>query len=159
MFDKWAVPSRDAASTDTTKIIRADYPEEIYAKIAGEAIELWKTEFFKGTYHQTGTHAACFSRLLTSGWVELYDKDDSASSQVLETLRKTGLAEGIVEYKGGREVTESFNMIDGAMENYSGYFNPTAVVLYVSQLIPMTGLGKCRTGNVSSCNRCPTIGS
>jgi len=48
------VPSRDAASTDTTKIVRADYVEPIYAKIAGEAIELWKTEFFSGTYHQTG---------------------------------------------------------------------------------------------------------
>ena len=54
VFDKWPVPSRDAASTDTTKIIRADYTSEIYAKIAGEAIELWKTDFYKGTYFQTG---------------------------------------------------------------------------------------------------------
>jgi hypothetical protein len=28
--------------------------EPIYAKIAGEAIELWKSELFTGTYHQTG---------------------------------------------------------------------------------------------------------
>ena len=54
VFDKWPVPSRDAASTDTTKIVRADYTEPIYAKIAGEAIELWKTELYRGTYHQTG---------------------------------------------------------------------------------------------------------
>jgi sarcosine oxidase / L-pipecolate oxidase len=54
VFDKWPVPSRDAASTDTTKIIRADYIEPIYAKIASEAVELWKTDLYKGTYHQTG---------------------------------------------------------------------------------------------------------
>jgi len=54
VFDKWPVPSRDAASTDTTKVIRADYADPIYAKIAGEAIELWKTELYRGTYHQTG---------------------------------------------------------------------------------------------------------
>lgn len=54
VFDKWPVPSKDAASTDTTKIVRADYIEPIYAKIANEAIELWKTDLYKGTYHQTG---------------------------------------------------------------------------------------------------------
>jgi sarcosine oxidase/L-pipecolate oxidase len=54
VFDKWPVPSRDAASTDTTKIVRADYIEPIYAKMASEAIEIWKTELFNGTYHQTG---------------------------------------------------------------------------------------------------------
>lgn len=48
------MPSRDAASTDTTKIVRADYADPIYAKIVGEAIEIWKTELFAGTYHQTG---------------------------------------------------------------------------------------------------------
>ena len=54
VFDKWPVPSRDAASTDTTKIVRADYIEPIYAKMASEAIEIWKTGLFNGTYHQTG---------------------------------------------------------------------------------------------------------
>ena len=58
VFDKWPVPSRDAASTDTTKIIRADYTEPIYAKIAGEAIQLWKTNLFTGVFHQTGTIGA-----------------------------------------------------------------------------------------------------
>jgi sarcosine oxidase / L-pipecolate oxidase len=59
VFDKWPVPSRDAASTDTTKIIRADYIKPIYAKIASEAIELWKTDLYKGTYHQTGCLIMC----------------------------------------------------------------------------------------------------
>jgi sarcosine oxidase / L-pipecolate oxidase len=54
VFDKWPVPSRDAASTDTAKVVRADYTDAIYAKIGMEAIELWNTELYHGTYHQTG---------------------------------------------------------------------------------------------------------
>ena len=57
------MPSRDAASTDTTKIVRADYAEPIYAKIAGEAIELWRTELFSGTYHQTGIANTTLTKL------------------------------------------------------------------------------------------------
>jgi hypothetical protein len=45
---------------------------------------------------------------------------------VLGTLRENGLAEGIVEFKSGKEVTKMFEMLDGPMRKHIGYFNPAA---------------------------------
>lgn len=130
VFDKWPVPSRDAASTDTTKIVRADYIEPIYAKIAGEAIEIWKTELFNGTYHQTGTSS--HQRCLILGWILLNDEKETVCARSLDTLRKNGLAEGVVEFKSGKEVTNAWEMFDGPMEGAVGYFNPASVSLILS---------------------------
>lgn len=47
--------SPGAASSDYNKIIRADYPDTVYASIALEAIEAWKNDpTFKPYFHQSG---------------------------------------------------------------------------------------------------------
>ena len=38
-----------------------------------------------------------------------------------------GLADGIIEFKSGKEITEKWEMFDGPMEGSVGYFNPTSV--------------------------------
>lgn len=121
------MPSRDAASTDTTKIVRADYAESIYAKIVGEAIEIWKTELFAGTYHQTGL--LIWKRFLIVGWILLNDETDTVCCRRLDTLRKYGLAQGVVEFKSGQEVTNTWEMFDGPMKGSVGYFNPASALL------------------------------
>lgn len=118
------MPSRDAASTDTTKIIRADYVEPIYAKMANEAIQLWKTELYQGTYHQTGPYL--YVELII-GWILINDEKDTICSKTLETLRNSGLADGVIEFKSGQEITEKWEMLDGPMEGSIGYFNPASV--------------------------------
>jgi len=56
VVDRWAPPSLEAAGNDINKVIRADYPEPLYAKLASEAINVWKDPkgIFSGLYHKTG---------------------------------------------------------------------------------------------------------
>ena len=45
------LPALDAASTDMNKVVRWDYSDKDYAKLARESIDLWNRDF-KGIYHQ-----------------------------------------------------------------------------------------------------------
>ena len=76
---------------------------------------------------------------MISGWIHLCDEKDKLCSATLDTLRSTGLAQGIVEFNSGREVTNMFEMLDGPMEKLIGYFNPGAVTSYISRLIEGMG--------------------
>jgi hypothetical protein len=64
---------------------------------------------------------------LMTGWIFLNDENDKICSNALETLKKTGLATGVVELKSGKDVTERWEMLDGPMEGSVGYFNPSSV--------------------------------
>jgi len=45
------LPALDAASTDMNKVVRWDYSDKDYAKLAREAIDVWN-EDYKGIYFQ-----------------------------------------------------------------------------------------------------------
>ena len=64
---------------------------------------------------------------LTIGWILVNDEKDTICSKTLDTLRKTCLANGIVEFHSGKEITAKFPMLDGPMEAVVGYFNPASV--------------------------------
>lgn len=46
------LPAEDAASVDINKIIRFDYANPDYMRLAKQALDEWKTEEWKGIYHQ-----------------------------------------------------------------------------------------------------------
>ncbi|KAL2406608.1 L-pipecolate oxidase [Exophiala dermatitidis] len=55
VLDKHPVPSIDAASTDISKVIRFDYNEPLYARLALEAIEIYKSsDLYRDLYHVPG---------------------------------------------------------------------------------------------------------
>ncbi|KAL2444388.1 L-pipecolate oxidase [Exophiala dermatitidis] len=55
VLDKYPVPSIDAASTDISKVIRFDYNEPLYARLALEAIEIYKSsDLYRDLYHVPG---------------------------------------------------------------------------------------------------------
>lgn len=55
LVDRTPYPCPQAASYDFNKIIRADYSEITYAKLALEALETWKTDpLYKSYFHQSG---------------------------------------------------------------------------------------------------------
>lgn len=45
------LPAMDAASTDMNKVVRWDYSDKDYARLAREAIDVWKSDF-PGIYHE-----------------------------------------------------------------------------------------------------------
>lgn len=56
VLDRWVPPSKDAAGNDINKIVRTEYPQPHYAKLAQDSAAVWKDEkgLFAGLYHQTG---------------------------------------------------------------------------------------------------------
>jgi hypothetical protein len=64
-----------------------------------------------------------------------------------------GLAEGIIKFKSGKEITKIWEVLDGPMEGLVGYFNPTSVSLNIQSVT--VGMGKCSSGNLSRSLRGP----
>jgi len=55
LIDRLPFPASDAASIDTSRIIRADYADIAYSSLAFEAQEKWRNEWWgDGIYHETG---------------------------------------------------------------------------------------------------------
>lgn len=46
------LPASDAASCDINKVVRWDYADPQYVKLARRAIDEWNKEEWKGIYHQ-----------------------------------------------------------------------------------------------------------
>ena len=64
---------------------------------------------------------------LILGWIFISDEKDTVCARSLETLKENGLADGVVEFKSGKDITNMYEMFDGPMENCVGYFNPASV--------------------------------
>ncbi|KAJ6440100.1 fructosyl amine:oxygen oxidoreductase [Purpureocillium lavendulum] len=66
-IDKHPVPSPESAGTDLNKIVRAEYEDVLYTKMASEAMSAWKDPYWHSIYHETGRLAT------TSGDAEYED--------------------------------------------------------------------------------------
>ncbi|KAL4797585.1 FAD dependent oxidoreductase [Aspergillus venezuelensis] len=56
VLDRFPVPSFEAAGNDINKIVRTEYPEALYTRLARDARDIWKDPngLFSGLYNQTG---------------------------------------------------------------------------------------------------------
>jgi sarcosine oxidase/L-pipecolate oxidase len=56
VLDRWPVPSLEAAGNDINKVIRTEYPEPLYTKLASDAAKIWKDPkgLFAGLYFPSG---------------------------------------------------------------------------------------------------------
>ncbi|EME80877.1 uncharacterized protein MYCFIDRAFT_46458 [Pseudocercospora fijiensis CIRAD86] len=53
-LDRWPVPSPSSAGYDLNKIVRTEYVDPIYTRLAHEAFHLWQEPLFKDVFHHTG---------------------------------------------------------------------------------------------------------
>lgn len=53
VLDRSVPPVPDGSSNDISRVIRFDYGDEVYGKIAKEAYDLWQTPEYKDAFHQT----------------------------------------------------------------------------------------------------------
>src|SRR5208337_4898472 len=50
-----AIPNKENASWDWTKVVRSDYRDILYARLALEAKEIWRKDLrYSELYHETG---------------------------------------------------------------------------------------------------------
>ncbi|KAJ5337577.1 hypothetical protein N7452_004305 [Penicillium brevicompactum] len=59
ILDRSVPPVPDGSSNDISRIIRFDYGDPIYAEIAKEAFDLWKTPDYKEAFHQAPCMWVC----------------------------------------------------------------------------------------------------
>ncbi|KAF2189006.1 FAD-dependent oxidoreductase [Zopfia rhizophila CBS 207.26] len=53
-LDRWPTPSPSSAGFDRNKIVRTEYSDPIYTRLAHEAIELWRAPLFENIFYETG---------------------------------------------------------------------------------------------------------
>lgn len=111
VLDRWAPPSLEAAATDINKVIRADYPDPLYARLATEATEKWSDPngLFRGLYHRTGWLLAASDSSVA--WIE----------QTVETAAKLGFPRA--QAISGDSVRSQWPAFTGALNDWKTYWN------------------------------------
>ena len=95
LIDQSALPNPRAASTDHSKVFRFAYPDALYARMAVDALALWRS-----LEEETG------ARLLTRTGVLMIGRDQSSvEAETYQTLRSLGLE---VEMLDSRETAARF---------------------------------------------------
>ncbi|KAF7190049.1 L-pipecolate oxidase [Pseudocercospora fuligena] len=111
VLDRSAPPSNEAAGNDINKIIRADYPDRIYADLATESIQSWRDPkgLFAGLYHRSGW-------LMSAG---------QRSLPFIEGSIKTAAERGFeqAQYLNNDEVRSRFPAYNGDMKGWQTYWN------------------------------------
>ncbi|KAM6519363.1 hypothetical protein FALCPG4_013003 [Fusarium falciforme] len=114
VVDRFEPPSRDSAATDLNKVIRADYPNPLYAKLGLETLGVWKDprSLFKGLYKETGWvmggHEA------TNGWLE----------NARDLARRTNRPG--VEYLTAEQMRQKWPALSGEFPGWTNLYSPQA---------------------------------
>lgn len=114
VFDRCAPPSIISAGTDLNKIVRVEYAEHIYTKMASDAMKLWRDPngFFHGLYNHTG-------------W--LLSSSAGSTDYVEESINVTanmGLERATP--MTAEQVREKWPALTGNMPHWQTWYNSTA---------------------------------
>lgn len=114
VLDRSAPPSFEAAGNDINKVIRRDYPEPLYARLATEAIDVWRdpSGIFNDLYHRSGWIMAASEASLP--WVE----------HAVKTAGELGLerAQSIT----AKEISNRWPALEGSMDGWKSFWNHAA---------------------------------
>lgn len=109
VLDRHVPPVADGSSVDISRIIRFDYGDALYGKMAREAVELWAKEY-PNQYYQSG-----FAMLNEGSGFEYTRK----SQEVDDMLGRT-----IEEYDDATQLRERVPGIPGKLEGLRAFYNP-----------------------------------
>ncbi|TIA02439.1 putative sarcosine oxidase [Aureobasidium pullulans] len=117
-IDKWPYPSLDSAGYDINKIIRTEYDEPLYAEMALEAIQAWRTPMYTDIFHETG-------------WILTTLGDPKATDHLkksYENLKNKGQAHNIDFVSGKDEIVRYVPQLKNArnIDNWKGSWNKQA---------------------------------
>ncbi|KAK2037308.1 FAD dependent oxidoreductase [Colletotrichum somersetense] len=114
-LDRHPLPSLDSAGYDLNKIIRTEYDEPLYTKLALEALEAWRQPEWNGIFHETG-------RIVTTSGDPLAEKHLKES---YENLRKAGQAGSLELVEGKEQIAKHVPQLRGAngIDKWKGLWN------------------------------------
>lgn len=109
VLDRYLPPVIDGSSVDISRVVRTDYADTLYGKMAREAYQGWVGEY-KDHYHH-------------SGFVMLADQQGNSyiekSKEVNETLGTT-----LEEFKDARDIRRIYPQIQANFAGLKAYHNP-----------------------------------
>ncbi|KAK9466823.1 FAD dependent oxidoreductase [Lipomyces arxii] len=132
LYDRVQPPVPDGSSVDISRIVRADYDDEVYAKMVVESLELWKTQF-KDFYHPCGL--LCMTPAGNPKYLE----------DALRNVEALGLP--VTKFASGPEASKYLKLTHtDAMSGLAGYLSHDAGWAYAAKATEhlfnlCTGLG------------------
>jgi glycine/D-amino acid oxidase-like deaminating enzyme len=106
--DAYDAESRVAASWDWNKVVRADYDDKIYCRLALEAQDIFKSDpLWQPYFHQTGVYWTCrsdYAQNVINHHKELGRNDDIIALPVSEARKLYGGLFDNADYTGVKEV-------------------------------------------------------
>jgi glycine/D-amino acid oxidase-like deaminating enzyme len=106
--DAYDAESRVAASWDWNKVVRADYDDVVYCRLALEAQDIFKSDpLWQPHFHQTGVYWACrsdYAQTVITHHKDLGRNDDIIALPVAEARRLYGGLFDNADYTGVKEV-------------------------------------------------------
>ena len=109
LLDRAPFPNPSAASHDLSKIIRADYGDVFYMKLALEAQKLWRNDpIYQPYYHESGMLYAV-NRGMVQGFLENYKKiNEDHISELLTPEEAKSRFDGVFRDANWEGVTENY---------------------------------------------------
>ncbi|GAB7363100.1 hypothetical protein MBLNU230_g3391t1 [Neophaeotheca triangularis] len=108
LLDRSTIPAPDAASVDSSRIIRADYADYAYASLMTEAAKHWRGEFgAEGRYDESGLCITIEDAGGDEGGGRAYMRKS------LENVRRLGLKVGGVEEGRRKDGSAQVSVLDG----------------------------------------------
>ncbi|KAJ5717818.1 L-pipecolate oxidase [Penicillium malachiteum] len=108
VLDRFTPPAVDGSSVDISRIIRIDYADPVYCKMAREAYQGWTTEY-KQEYFESGF--ALLSETPRNDWIEKSKATVLANGGTVEVL------------KDATQLLQSYPNIQAKLSGMNGYLN------------------------------------
>lgn len=114
VLDRFEPPSKDAAATDLNKVIRYDYPNPLYTKLALEAMAEWK-----------GKHSLLSGLFRPTGWIMAAQE---MTQSFLQSSYESSVASGgrDVKFLTAAETKRQFPELTGCMDGWTNLWSPEA---------------------------------
>ncbi|MFY9554636.1 MAG: N-methyl-L-tryptophan oxidase [Blastocatellia bacterium] len=134
LLDQATLPNPRAASIDHSKVFRFAYPDQLYVKLAVDALERWRE-----LESQTGR------RLLTqTGALLIGKRQPSFASECYEALRAQGQS---VDWLNIDDIATQFPQFNGAAFSF-GVYDPSGAILHADTAVrALIDLAKQRAVN------------
>lgn len=114
VLDRFPVPSLEAAGNDINKIIRTEYPEPLYTKLASDSRDIWRDPngLFAGLYHP-------------SGWIiGATDRSTPFVEASIKSARDLGVDPP--RLVSTPEINQQWPVMDGGFQGWKSYWSPNA---------------------------------
>lgn len=154
LLDRSPFPSPDGSSIDSSRIIRADYQDAAYARLAAVAQDIWRQQGPEGLGGE--------GRYTESGLVLAADKSTKGQEYVQHSLnnvsalaRNSGDEESVRGLKSRTEIEEAYGGGGGTgdwgyINTRSGWADAEAGMMWLRKRVEALGRVKFRQGEVTS---------